>query len=240
MPERPVKTGRGGEGVAKGSAPIAAAFFDVDETLLTFKSMFRFLAHHFAARGLPPERYRQAEADLRARAAAGVTRSETNRDYYRHYAGQPVEEVMRHGREWFAGELAGGGALHAPAVAALERHRAAGALTVLVSGSFAPCLEPVRELLGADLLLCSEPERADGRYSGHLETPMIGDEKANAALKLLAERGLAPSEASAYGDHASDLSLLKAVGHPVAVGDDTVLAAYVAEAGGSRLPGVPV
>ncbi|MFG2647079.1 HAD family hydrolase [Streptomyces sp. NPDC048436] len=230
---------RGGAAAAKGSAPIAVAFFDVDETLLTFKSMFRFLAHHLAARGLPPERYLRAEAELRARAAAGAARSDTNRDYYLQYAGQPVREVMRHGREWFAGELAGGGALHAPVVAALERHRGAGALTVLVSGSFVPCLEPVRELLGADLLLCSEPEQAEGHYSGHLETPMIGEEKAYAALKLLAGRGVTPSEAAAYGDHASDLALLKAVGHPVAVGDDSVLGAYVTEAGGGRLPGVP-
>ncbi|MFE0132898.1 HAD family hydrolase [Streptomyces sp. NPDC059037] len=224
-------------GRVKGGEPVAVAFFDVDETLLTFKSMFRFLAHHFSAIGLPPERYLQAEADLRNRAAAGVSRWETNRDYYRLYAGRPVEEVMRHGRAWFADELAAGGAVHAPVAAALERHRAAGALIVLVSGSFPPCLEPVRQLLGADVLLCSDPEQVDGRYSGHLETPMIGEEKGHAARKFLAERGIAPSAAAAYGDHASDLGLLRAVGHPVAVGDDTDLCAYVTGVGGGRLPG---
>lgn len=219
-------------------APVDVAFFDVDETLLTFKSMFRFLAHHFAERGLPPDRARLAEEELRLRAAEGVPRDETNRDYYRNYTGRPVAEVTAHGRAWFAAELAAGGALHAPAVAALNRHRAAGALTVLVSGSFPPCLEPVRELLGADLLLCSEPEIEAGVYTGRLPTPMIGPYKAAAARELMARRGIPPERAAAYGDHASDLALLRAVGHPVAVGDDAALGAHVREAGGGRLPGI--
>ncbi|MFT2018646.1 HAD family hydrolase [Streptomyces sp. 796.1] len=219
--------------------PIGMAFFDVDETLLTFKSMFRFLAHHFRARGLPPDAYERAAADLRGRAAAGVPREETNRDYYRLYAGRTVAEVTEHAREWFAAELARGGALHEPAVEALHAHRRAGATTVLVSGSFPPCLAPVRELLGADLLVCSEPEHRDGRYTGHLERPMIGAEKGRAARELMARHAIAPERAAAYGDHATDLSLLQAVGHPVAVGDDPELGAYALAAGGSLLPGIP-
>ncbi|GAA2244581.1 HAD-IB family hydrolase [Streptomyces amakusaensis] len=218
--------------------PIAAAFFDVDETLVRFKSMFRFLAYHFQARGLPGERYREVAEHLMARAAAGSPRAETNRDYYRSYTGRPVREVMRHGEEWFAQESARGGVWHRPVVAALARHRRAGALIVLVSGSFPPCLEPVRRPVGADVLLCSRPEITDGVYTGVLETPVIGEEKARAALELLAERGISPENAAAYGDHASDLPLLSAVGHPVAVGSDALLRSYVEEAGGNLLPGI--
>ncbi|MFI2259948.1 HAD-IB family hydrolase [Streptomyces tubercidicus] len=224
---------------ADAGRTVDVAFFDVDETLLTFKSMFRFLDHHFSARGLPPEHYRRAAAELRRRAAEGVPRSETNQDYYQHYAGRSVEEVMEHGRQWFAAELARGTALHEPAVEALYRHHRYGALTVLVSGSFPPCLEPVRQLLGADMVLCSEPEITAGRYTGRLETPMIGEQKGRAAAELLARHGVPPSRAAAYGDHSSDLSLLRAVGHPVAVGDDAALGTYVRQVGGSLLPGVP-
>ncbi|GAA4658961.1 HAD family hydrolase [Streptomyces youssoufiensis] len=218
---------------------IGMAFFDVDETLLTFKSMFRFLAYHFRARGLPPEVYERAAAELRNRAAAGVPRDETNRDYYRHYSGRSVAEVAAHARAWFTTELTGGGALHEPAVEALRRHREAGAITVLVSGSFPPCLAPVRDLLGADLVVCSEPEHRTGHYTGRLIRPMIGAQKGRAAQELLARYGIPPERAAAYGDHASDLPLLRAVGHPVAVGEDPQLGSYVLEVGGSRLPGIP-
>lgn len=228
----------GGDGLAVRDRPLDAAFFDVDETLVRFKSMFRFLAYHFRARGLPDDRYQEAAAYLRARAAAGTPRAETNREFYRSFANRPVHEVMRHGEEWLAQECARGGVWHMPVVRALERHRRAGALIVLVSGSFPPCLEPVRRQVRADVLLCSRPDIVEGVYSGELRTPVIGEEKASAARALLAEYGIPPERATAYGDHASDLPLLSAVGHPVAVGADVLLRSYVKEAGGTLLPGI--
>lgn len=214
------------------------AFFDVDETLITVKSMFRFLEFHYQARGLPPSAYAAAAQTLRDRAAAGVSRLRTNRDYYRLFAGQSSKEAYAHGRAWFDAEVAGGDFLHRPAVDALRHHRGNGALIALVSGSFRPCLEPVAELLGAEVILCSEPESVGGHFTGHLDRPVIGTEKGRLARDLMARHSVPPSRAAAYGDHASDLALLSSVGHPVAVGDDLVLGAHVTEAGGSTLPGI--
>lgn len=73
------------------------ALFDVDETLISIKSMFRFLAHHFASLGHPSSRYTEAAGLLTTRAAAGVPRAKTNRTYYEFFAGQPVELVARRG-----------------------------------------------------------------------------------------------------------------------------------------------
>lgn len=219
-------------------APVEIAFFDVDETLITVKSMFRFLRFHHRERGLPPSVYEEAAGTLRRRSAAGVSRLVTNREYYRLYAGRPREELFAHGRAWFDAELAGGSLLHPPVVSALRRHRARGALIVLVSGSFRPCLEPVAELLGADEILCSEPEYADGVCTGLVERPVIGVEKGRLARTLMRRRAVSPSRATAYADHASDLDLLRSVGRPVAVGDDMVLGAHVAAVGGETLPGV--
>ncbi|KAB8162279.1 HAD-IB family hydrolase [Streptomyces sp. 3MP-14] len=221
-----------------GRSGVGAAFFDVDETLITVKSMFRFLEHHFRERGLPPDAYRRAAATLRERAAAGVSRLRTNREYYRLYAGHPVDATFAHGRSWFEAELATGTLLHEPVVSALRRHRREGALIVLVSGSFRPCLEPVAELLGADEILCGEPEIADGHWTGELERPVIGVEKGRLAREALRRHGVPMARATAYADHASDLHLLRAVGHPVVVGDDTVLGAHVAATGGGTLPGI--
>ncbi|MFJ9345383.1 HAD family hydrolase [Streptomyces sp. NPDC101237] len=220
------------------NAPVEIAFFDVDETLITVKSMFRFLEFHYRERGLPPSAYQEAAETLRRRSAAGVSRLVTNREYYRLYADRPREELFAHGRAWFDAELATGTLLHQPVVSALRRHREQGALTVLVSGSFRPCLEPVAELLGADEILCSEPGYAHGYCTGVVEHPVIGVEKGRLARMLMRRRAVSPSRAAAYADHASDLDLLRSVERPVAVGDDMVLGAHVARVGGGTLPGV--
>ena len=219
-------------------AAVEIAFFDVDETLITVKSMFRFLEFHYQERGLPPSVYEEDAGALRRRSAAGISRLVTNREYYRLYADRPREELFAHGRAWFEAELAGGALLHPPVVSALRRHQEQGARIVLVSGSFRPCLEPVAELLGADEILCSEPEYVGGYCTGLVEHPVIGVEKGKLARELMRRRAVSPPHAAAYADHASDLDLLRSVGHPVAVGDDMVLGAHVAQVGGDTLPGV--
>ncbi len=216
----------------------AIAFFDVDETLITVKSMFRFLVYDFKARGLSRGAYKEAAQALQARSAAGVSRQQTNREYYRLFAGRPVDETLANGRAWFDAEFAGGGLLHQPAVAALRHHQREGAAIVLVSGSFRPCVEPLAELLGVEEIVCSEPEIVAGYYTGHLEHPVIGVEKGRLAVEVLERHKVSPDRAVAYADHSSDLPLLRAVGRPVVVGDDSVLGAHVARTGGGTLPGI--
>ncbi|MER6250833.1 HAD-IB family hydrolase [Streptomyces sp. NPDC001584] len=214
------------------------AFFDVDETLITVKSMFRFLRFHLRAQGAPDSAYEEAAAQLRRRAAEGVPREVTNREYYGLYAGCPAEEVAAEGRAWFAQELAAGGLFHAPVLDALREHRSAGDRTVLVSGSFPACLDPVAAHVGADAVLCSRPEIKDGRYTGELTVAVIGDAKAVAAEADMRGTGADPADCHAYGDHASDLPLLTAVGHAHVIGDDPVLAERAADSGWHRLKGI--
>ncbi|MEV6952459.1 HAD-IB family hydrolase [Streptomyces sp. NPDC051183] len=214
------------------------AFFDVDETLITVKSMFRFLRFHLRAQGAPDFAYEEAAANLRRRAAEGIPREVTNREYYGLYAGCSVEEVAREGRAWFAQELAAGGLFHPPVLDALREHRRAGDRTVLVSGSFPACLDPVAAHIGADVVLCSRPEIKDGRYTGELTVAVIGDAKAVAAEADMRATGADPAHCHAYGDHASDLPLLTAVGHPHVIGDDPVLAERGADSGWHRMKGI--
>ncbi|MFD7442864.1 HAD family hydrolase [Streptomyces sp. NPDC059909] len=212
------------------------AFFDVDETLIDVKSMFSFLEFHLA----DPERYRAAAAELTGMAEAGVPREETNRLYYRNYAGMTEAEVAGSGRAWFAREAARDGFFHADVVRELRRHQAEGARIALVSGSFRACLDPVAAHLGADHVLCTEPELVAGRYTGQVLTTVIGEGKATAARALMSRTGARPEECFAYGDHASDLPLLLAVGTAGIVGDDPVLGAHAARSGWTRLhPSAP-
>ncbi|PYC72366.1 HAD-IB family hydrolase [Streptomyces tateyamensis] len=203
-----------------------AAFFDVDETLITVKSMFRFLRHYWRAVGRPEAEFDTAWQYFQQLPSQGVPRSEANRRFYAQFAGDRVAELARYGEQWFAAEQAEPGFWHPQGLPALRRHQQAGHLTVLVSGSFPPCLDPIARHLGVDAVLCSRPETAEGRYTGELLTPMIGAAKGQAARAFMAAHGLDPARCHAYGDHPSDLPLLEQVGHPTAVGSDPVLTAH--------------
>jgi HAD superfamily hydrolase (TIGR01490 family) len=219
---------------------VTIAFFDVDETLITIKSMFGFLRHHLERDGARAARFAAAKRDLAAVAATNG-REASNRAYYRLFAGERADTVAARGRRWFAHELAAGGLFHGPTLDAFERHRERGDVTVLVSGSFSACLDPIARHVGAHRVLSSEPVIGDdGRYTGEVRTAMIGDRKASSARTFIHEANADPAGCHAYADHASDLSLLDAVGHPVLVGDDPVLLERARRDGWSRLPGVAV
>ncbi|MFI0976397.1 HAD family hydrolase [Streptomyces sp. NPDC021093] len=222
---------------AERSPARSAAFFDVDETLITTKSMFDFLEFHCALRGMP-EAYGQAMDSLRNFAAAGGPREEVNRRYYRHYAGVAAAELADQGVLWFRRRLREAGLFHPPVLSAFRRHAQEGLDTVLVSGSFFACLDPVAAHIGATTVLATRPVVADGILTGEVERPMIGGAKAEAARALAGDLGYDLAASHAYGDHATDLGLLELVGRPTAVGDDPVLAERVRERGWSRLPGI--
>ncbi|MBC2902831.1 HAD family hydrolase [Streptomyces cupreus] len=197
-----------------------AAFFDVDGTVINVTSMFRFLEFRLAAEGHPPSAYRYERQRLKAMTAAGVPRTETNRAYFASYAGADVRAIAALAEEWFRTELDRGALFNEHVVAALRRHQREGDLVVLVSGSFRACLAPIARHLDADIVVCSDPETAHGTYTGHVERPMIGEAKAEAVRTLSTTGRLDLPASTSYGDHISDLPLLRMTGRAVVVGDD--------------------
>ena len=209
-----------------GRSPRYGAFFDVDETLVSDKSMFSFLAFYLRERGESPSVYERLAGELRRRARRGAPRETVNRSYYRLYRGEPRYRVAASGRRWFAERLGDPDFLHAGTVGELDRHRAAGADIVLLSGSFFACLDPMAEAFGATAALGSEPVVRDGLFTGEVARTMIGRAKGEAAVEFAASRGLSLTDSHGYGDHISDLALLEAVGHPHVVDGDPDLRAH--------------
>ncbi|MEU6084042.1 HAD-IB family hydrolase [Streptomyces sp. NPDC047108] len=215
-----------------------AAFFDVDETLITRKSMLSFLRAYYGWIGCPEAEAEEAVSALKDTAAGPGGRAASNRAYYRLFAGQRVADVAAAGQRWFDDGLRAGGLFHQPVLRALRRHRANGDLIVLVSGSFSACLDPVAGHVDADVALGTVPETSGGRYTGEVRQVRIGAGKAAAVTEVLRDRGLRAGECHAYGDHASDLDLLSQVGHPVVVGEDPTLLERARVKGWRRLPGI--
>lgn len=210
--------------------PVRAAYFDVDETLISMKSMFSFLQFHWEHLGRPSGDHERARAELAALAAT-TTREQANRAYYRLYAGEDAQLVAAHGVQWLERALDDGDLFIDGALDAFRRHRWVGDRTVLVSGSFPACLQPLAAHLRADAVLSSAPLVVDGHYTGEVRRPMIGPAKADAVRADAAAAGFDLADCWAYGDHSSDLDMLASVGHPVVVGDDPVLTGVVTRQG---------
>lgn len=213
------------------------AFFDVDETLITFKSMFDFYDFFLEAIGHSEQERRELHEQVRALLRPGLPREQGNRLFYRRFADRKIAEVAEIGREWFTARLAAGGLFHGDVLQVLRSHHEAGMTVVLVSGSFPACLRPIADYCGADDMLCTELESSDGIYTGEVVRTMIGNGKEDAARKLIEHTGANAADCFAYGDHTSDLGLLRLVGHPVVVGTNPELAAAAAEHGWRRLAG---
>jgi len=101
----------------------------------------------------------------------------------------------------------------------VEQHHQQCHVLVLISGSIRYLLEPVAEDLGFDHLLCTDLEVGpDGLLTGKAKGPLCLDStKRVLAEKLAGETRIDLASSYAYGNHQSDLPLLKLVGHPYAV-----------------------
>ncbi len=122
--------------------------------------------------------------------------------------------------------------IYAEALDLIEDHRHRGDRVYLVSASPEEIVAPLAEMLGVDGCICSRGEvDADGRYTGRMAFYAYGPNKAAAMVELAGRCGIDLAASSAYSDSATDLPMLEAVGHPVAVNPDRALARAARERG---------
>jgi phosphoserine phosphatase len=95
----------------------------------------------------------------------------------------------------------------------------------LVSAAPVEIVEPLARHLGTDGALASVPRiDADGCYTGELERYAYGPAKASLVRELAKRENIDLDGSYAYSDSATDVPMLEAVGHPVAVNPDRALA----------------
>lgn len=177
-------------------------------------------------------------AGLRGLKNAGAPREQTNREYFRWWAGRNVEDISAMGRRWFLHALTehGGNVVFNEMRHRLEFHRSRGDRIVLVSGSFAPALMPLAAHTRADDILATEPVVEAGKYTGEIDHPMIGQGKAAAVAAHAAKGSLRLDLSHGYGDDISDAPFMELTGCPVAVNSTgTALALHSKRAGWQQL-----
>jgi HAD superfamily hydrolase (TIGR01490 family) len=112
---------------------------------------------------------------------------------------------------------------YAEALELIAEHKRAGRAVYIVSAAPADIVEPLAGYLGVDGAIATRALVRGGRYTGQLLRYAYGPEKA-AAVREVADRDrLDLTQSWAYSDSATDLPMLEAVGHPVAVNPDRAL-----------------
>jgi HAD superfamily hydrolase (TIGR01490 family) len=204
--------------------PKAAAFFDLDKTLIEGSSAIHFgrAAYH---RGLVNRR--QLAKDLWANAKfrlRGSTDEET--DHLRQrvldaVAGHRVVDLARLGPEVLAGILP---RAYPQMLDVAWAHQDAGRPIYIVTAASQEIADLLARVLVFDGGIGMRSEIRDGYYTGKPDGPFTYREgKAQAIREIAARDGIDLSESFAYSDSESDLPMLRAVGHPVAVNPDQEL-----------------
>jgi HAD superfamily hydrolase (TIGR01490 family) len=208
----------------------AAAFFDLDKTVIAKSSTLAF-SRPFYRGGLVNRRavlkssYAQFVYLLQGADEDSMDRM---RDYLKTLcAGWPVQQVQDIVAETLH-ELIHP-LVYAEAVALFDEHRAARREVVLVSSSGEEVVGPIGDMLGVDRVVATRMVVEDGRYTGDIAFYAYGEGKAVALGELADEHGYDLARCYAYTDSVTDLPMLEAVGHPHAVNPDKPLRRIAAE-----------
>jgi len=209
----------------RSSVPVrAAAFFDLDRTVIAGSSTLAF-GRAFYRAGLVGRGavLRSAYAQLVIKAAgADAARMERMRDYLAQLSrGWPASRVSAIVDETLPALITP--LVYAEARGLIAEHQRAGRPVVLVSSSGEEVVVPIAAMLGADHVVATRMQVVDGRYTGVIERYVYGPRKPDEMRALADEHGWDLAASYAYSDSATDLPMLEAVGHRVAVNPDHAL-----------------
>jgi HAD superfamily hydrolase (TIGR01490 family) len=211
----------------------SAAFFDLDRTLMEGSSAFQFGRAAYRA-GLLSRRQLAADAwaNLRFR-LRGSTDEGTLALRDRISAGLKgtrVRDLERLGVDVLARILP---RIYPQMLAVAYEHQDSGRRVYIVTAASQELAEMLAQVLRFDGGIGSHlSEARDGIYTGRPTGLFIYRAgKAQAIQELAAREGIDLAASYAYSDSESDLPMLHAVGHPVAVNPDAALARTAREEG---------
>jgi HAD superfamily hydrolase (TIGR01490 family) len=204
----------------------AAAFFDLDKTLMAGSSGMQFARvatrhgvvgrRQLASWGVEHLRYRlRGTTDERTAEVLKVARE--------LISGVPARELERMNPEVMAAILP---RVYPQMLDEVHAHQDAGRATFIVSAAGNGVVEPLAAVLGMDGGIGTRYEvDSEGAFTGRFEGPFVyGPGKVEAMEAFAADHGIDLDASYAYSDSLSDLPMLEAVGHPVVVNPDPALA----------------
>jgi HAD superfamily hydrolase (TIGR01490 family) len=211
----------------------AAAFFDLDKTLMAGSSGMQFARiatrqgivgrRQLASWGFEHLRYRlRGTTDARTAEVLKVARE--------LIAGMPAKTVARMEPEVMAAILP---RVFPQMLAEVHAHQDAGRPTFIVSAAGNDIVGSLARVLGMDGGIGTRYEiDAAGDFTGRFDGPFVyGPGKVEAMQEFASAHDIDLEASYAYSDSLSDLPMLRAVGNPVAVNPDPPLAEIARQEG---------
>ena len=210
----------------------AAAFFDLDRTLMAGSSAFQFgrasyRAGHLSRRQLAHGAWQNVRFRL-----TGSTDQATDalrEQIFASIEGTRVVDLQRLAPRVLAGILP---RLYPQMLEVAYEHQDAGRPVYIVTAASHELAEMLAHVLGFDGGIGARSEIVDGVYTGRPDGPFTYREgKAQAVRELATAEGIDLAGSWAYSDSESDLPMLRAVGHAIAVNPDSTLLRVAREEG---------
>ncbi len=215
----------------------AAAFFDLDKTLMAGSSGMQF-ARVAARRRIVSRRQLSSWAvehmRYRLRGTTDERTAEVLRVARELIAGVPATTIDRMGPEVMAAILP---RVFPQMLDEVYSHQDAGRATFIVSAAGNGVVESLAQVLGMEGGIGTRYEvDGEGNFTGRFDGPFVyGPGKVEAMQAFADEHGIDLDASYAYSDSLSDLPMLRAVGHPVAVNPDPPLAEIARDEGWQTL-----
>jgi HAD superfamily hydrolase (TIGR01490 family) len=213
--------------------PTAAAFFDVDNTIMRGASIFQlarglYRREFFTLRDIAGWGWQQIQFRLVGENMAHLEAIEA--EALGFVQGHSVAELRAVGEEIFDELIAD--KIWPGTLALAMMHIEAGQRVWLVTATPVEVADVIAARLGLTGALGTVAEHVDGIYTGKLVgQPMHGQAKAEAVRALAATEGLDLERCSAYSDSANDIPMLSLVGSPCAINPDKELRSHAREQG---------
>jgi HAD superfamily hydrolase (TIGR01490 family) len=211
-----------GEGVRASGR--AAAFFDLDRTLMAGSSGIYFARAAFESGMISRRRLARDAAEnirFRLRGSTDERADAVRARVGEMIAGVPVRELERLMPRVLVGVLP---RVYPQMLQRAYDHQEQGVPVYIVTAALQEMADLLARVLVLDGGIGSRLETRDGLYTGREGGPFNYREGKVASIEQLAEQeGFDLSASYAYSDSESDLPMLRAVGHPVVVNPDAEL-----------------
>jgi HAD superfamily hydrolase (TIGR01490 family) len=211
----------------------AAAFFDLDKTLMAGSSGMQF-ARVAARHGIVGRRQLASWAVEHLRYRLRGTTDERTAEVLRVarglFSGVPALTIERLSPEVVAAILP---RVYPQMMNEVYAHQDSGRATFIVSAAGDGIVGALARVLGMDGGIGTRYEvDAEGAFTGRFEGPFVyGRGKVQAMEEFAAAHDIDLAASYAYSDSLSDLPMLRAVGNPVVVNPDPALAEIAREEG---------
>ncbi len=209
-----------------------AAFFDLDKTLMAGSSGLHWAR---AARGAgllsrkQMARYGWQNVKFRLQGSTDAATDQVKAEVSDMIRGRRVVDFQRMTPKVLAGVLP---RVYPQMLETAYAHQDAGRRAYIVTAASQEMAEMMAHVLSFDGAIGARSEVVDGVYTGRPGGPFTYREGKVVAMRELAETaGIDLATSYGYSDSESDLPMLRAVGHPVAVNPDKALAAVAKEEG---------